>query len=279
MERRRLKERAAPSRFRTFAILTSVLVSATALPYADARRRRALLMSISLSQVVPWGRSRREYELMFALTPADLRGRILDCGGGPASFCAELNAAGGRAVAVDPIYAFTAEQIRGRFDEAAATILSQMRQAPDAWTWGFHRDIDDLHANRRRALENFLADYETGRRNDRYVAGSLPTLPFRDGEFDLALSSHLLFLYSEVLGEAFHLQAATELARVAKEIRIFPLLNLDRKRSALIEPVMRAMEERGWSGEIVKVDYELQRGGNEMLRLRSATSKQAEGGS
>src|SRR4051794_17182294 len=120
-------------------------------------------MSISLNQVVPWGRSRREYELMFGLTPADLCGRILDCGGGPASFCAELNADGGRAVSVDPIYAFTAEQIRGRFDQAADAILGQMRLTPDAWAWGFHRDVDDLYANRRQALELFLADYETGR--------------------------------------------------------------------------------------------------------------------
>ena len=44
---------------------------------------------------------------MFSLTPADLSAGVLDCGGGPASFTAELSAARVRAVAVDPLYAYS----------------------------------------------------------------------------------------------------------------------------------------------------------------------------
>ncbi|HEY2586205.1 MAG TPA: hypothetical protein VGI81_10625 [Tepidisphaeraceae bacterium] len=230
-------------------------------------------MSITLQQVVPWGRLRREYELMFRLTPDDFRRRILDCGGGPASFGAEVNAAGGRVVSVDPIYRFAAVQIRGRFADAAESILHQMQAAPDAWTWGFHRDIDDLHANRRRALDLFLADYDSGSRAGRYVAGELPALPFCDHQFGLALVSHLLFLYSDLLGEAFHVDSALELARVADEIRIFPLLTLGRERSPYVGPVFDALAARGWSAEVVRVSYELQRGGDEMLVLRKDRGK------
>jgi hypothetical protein len=39
--------------------------------------------------VVLWGRSLDEYAKMFALTPEDIRGRIIDCGAEPASFNAE----------------------------------------------------------------------------------------------------------------------------------------------------------------------------------------------
>ena len=46
------------------------------------------------------------------------------------------------------------------------------------------------------ALRAFLADFEAGRRSDRYVDAALPVLPFTDDAFDLALSSHFLFLYS-----------------------------------------------------------------------------------
>ena len=43
-----------------------------------------------------------------------------------------------------------------------------------------------------------------GRADGRYVEAELPTLPFADRSFDLALCSHLLFLYSVQLGEEFH---------------------------------------------------------------------------
>lgn len=44
--------------------------------------------------------------------------------------------------------------------------------------------------------------------------------------FDLAVCSHLLFLYSEHLSEDFHVESIKELCRVAGEARIFPLLEL-----------------------------------------------------
>ncbi|HKH12276.1 MAG TPA: hypothetical protein VKA73_14135 [Rubrobacter sp.] len=53
--------------------------------------------------MVPWGRSLDEYARMFALTPEDLRGRILDCAAGPASFNAEATAAGHRISSCDPL--------------------------------------------------------------------------------------------------------------------------------------------------------------------------------
>jgi len=64
-------------------------------------------MSIRLNEIVPWGRSRAEYALMFRLAESDLTAGVLDCGGGPASFTAELSAESFRAVSVDPIYAFS----------------------------------------------------------------------------------------------------------------------------------------------------------------------------
>ncbi len=62
-------------------------------------------MAVLLDQIVPWGRSRNEYDLMFSLAEGDLSAGVLDCGGGPASFTAELAASGIRAISVDPIYA------------------------------------------------------------------------------------------------------------------------------------------------------------------------------
>ena len=49
---------------------------------------------------------------MFDLTNVDLETQILGCGDGPASFNAEMKALGHTVVSVDPIYQFSADQIK-----------------------------------------------------------------------------------------------------------------------------------------------------------------------
>jgi len=183
-------------------------------------------MATQFDQIVPWGRSYNEYCLMFSLSGQDLSGGVLDCGGGPASFTAELSACGHRAVSVDPVYAYSGSEIRARFEAEVESMMSQVRATPDDWTWSYHRDPDHLLANRRAALERFLADYERGLRDCRYVVGELPSLPFPSGSFRLAVCSHLLFLWSALLSESFHIESLRELCRVAHEVRVFPLLTL-----------------------------------------------------
>ena len=204
---------------------------------------------------------------MFNLSAESMRSGVLDCGGGPASFVAEMTARGHRAISVDPVYRFSGPEIRARFETTADQMLSQVRATPDDWVWSYHRDPEDLLANRRAALGIFLADYESGLREGRYVIGELPALPFSSGSFAVAVCSHLLFLYSELLSERFHNEALMELCRVAREVRVFPLLTLKREPSAYLRAVRSAVDRAGWRSEIVGVDYELMRGGNQMLRL------------
>ena len=120
---------------------------------------------------------------------------------------------------------------------------------------------------RLSAMERFLQDYETGQVNGRYLAAMLPTLPFHDNVFDLALCSHFLFLYSEQLDLDFHVTAVLELLRVAKEVRIFPLLDLNCNLSAHVQPVCEVLAERGIEVRITAVPYEFQRGGNQMMQI------------
>lgn len=224
-------------------------------------------MSVELDKVVPFGRSRREYELMFRLSRADLSGRILGCGDGPASFNAEMARDGHHVVSIDPIYAYSGNEIRRRFDETIDDIMAQVKATPDNWTWSYHRDVDDLRRNRCDAMNRFLADYDRGREEGRYLEASLPSLPFSDATFDIALCSHLLFLYSKLLDADFHVDSSLELCRVAKEVRVFPLLKLDRKLSQHLKAVRTAASTAGIQSRIEKVEYELQKGGNEMLVL------------
>lgn len=221
-----------------------------------------------LADIVPWGRSLDEYRLMFALSEDDLRGRMLGCGDGPASFNCELTARGGTVVSVDPLYAFAAAAIAQRVHETYDTIVGQVRQNAQRYAWEYFADPDALGRARLAAMERFLADYAAGRAVGRYRTGSLPQLDFADGAFDLALCSHLLFLYSEQLSLEFHIAALAELLRVAQEVRVFPLLGLDCRVSPHLAPASAALAARGFVVEQVMVPYEFQRGGDHMLRLR-----------
>ena len=222
---------------------------------------------MKFSEVIPWGRSFDEYRLMFGLSESDLAGRILGCGDGPASFNSEATTKGLSVTSCDPIYTFSTEEIRRRVEDCYEDVISQVRLNPEGFVWDYFHDPDHLGQARLTAMRAFLSDFETGKCEDRYVTASLPSLPFMDGQFDLALCSHLLFLYSDKLSLEFHRASIEELLRVAAEVRIFPLVTLELKPSPHIEPMMTYLAEKGWRTEICSVAYEFLRGGHQMLRI------------
>lgn len=224
-------------------------------------------MTFSLDRVVPWGRSYEEYVRMFDLGPAELGGRILGCGDGPAAFQAELHRRGGRGVAVDPLYACSAAEIEQRIAEVRGEVMAQVRANLADFVWTTIASPEQLERRRLAAMAVFLADYEGGRRQGRYVAGVAQALPFAADAFDLALSSHFLLLYAEAVPLAQHRLAIAELLRVAPELRLFPLLELGGAPSRHLEPLLAELGAQGCGLEQRRVAYELQRGGDTMLRI------------
>ena len=225
-------------------------------------------MPFSIDRVVPWGRSLEEYRAMFSLSESDLARRILGCGDGPASFNAELSARGGRVVSVDPLYRFSGATIERRVRQAFPAMMAQTGANRGDFVWTHVRSLDDLGRRRMAALRAFLADFESGRRSGRYVEAALPVLPFADDAFDLAVSSHFLFLYSVQFDLEFHVAALREMLRVAGEVRVFPLLQLGGAPSPHVAGVPAALAAPGVRVTVEPVPYEFQRGGNRMLRLR-----------
>lgn len=228
----------------------------------------------TLSAVVPWGRSFDEYQRMFALGADDLRLAILGCGDGPASFNAEATRRGMRVTSCDPIYQFDAGQLRQRIDETAPGVLEQTRQNAHEFVWSSIPSIEALRDTRMAAMQAFLADFPTGKAEGRYIDAALPELPFADETFDLALSSHFLFLYTAQLGDDFHRRAIREMCRVAREVRIFPLVALGGAPSPLVDVAVRELMTDGFTVSIDPVPYEFQRGANQMLRIRRRDSDQ-----
>ena len=226
-------------------------------------------MTFTLETVVPWGRSFDENRRMFALTDSELQQRILGCADGPASFNAELTAADGTVTSCDPLYRLSADEIRQRIDDTSAEMIEQTRKNADMFIWSdMFTDPDALARHRLATMDRFLGDYEKGRTEGRYVPAELPTLPFAENAFDIALCSHFLFLYSEHLSEQFHVDAVRNLIRIAHEVRIFPVTELGAVPSRHLEPLAAALRDDGCQVVIETVDYEFQRGGNQMMRIR-----------
>jgi SAM-dependent methyltransferase len=213
-------------------------------------------------------RSFEEYRAMFALTDADLRGRLLDCPGGGASFTATARAHGTRAVAVDPVYATPRRQLVDRLAAELARGSAWTTANAERYVWGFHGDPDRHAWLRTASAAAFSRDLLTS--PTAYVAAGLPFLPFRDGAFDLVLCSHLLFTYADRLDAGFHLAALRELTRVGVEVRVFPLVDqAGRPLPALLASVVDGLSTLGVVATVEEVDYEFQRGAHSMLRLRA----------
>ena len=226
---------------------------------------------MQLDQVVPFGRSHDEYVAMFALTAADRQQSILGVGDGPASFNAEGTQLGDRIQSVDPIYELSAAQIRDRFEAVVDHIIQQVINTPDDWVWTYHRSPADLRQRRERALHLFCEDFEQGKAEGRYTVGQLPSLPYADQSYDLGLCSHFLFLYSDQCDRAFHQASLRELLRICREVRIFPLLTLNGTPSPHLADCLADLETAGYTCTIQTVAYELQRGGNQLLRVTRPT--------
>ncbi|MES1991105.1 MAG: SAM-dependent methyltransferase [Pseudomonadota bacterium] len=220
----------------------------------------------NLGGIVPWGRRFDEYEAFFALKDVAQGARIVDVGGGPASFASEAAMRGLNVTAVDPLYQTAPQAIRDQFDLTARAMRSGMAAASYRFNWKFYGSEQRVHQRRQAALDLFLEDFHR-EGSSRYVTGALPHLPCADGAFDLALSSHLLFLYGDELNAAFHVAAMRELLRVAREVRVFPLVNLDGRPSSHLSVVMRALAADGFALVLQPVDFEFQIGATKMLRV------------
>lgn len=225
-------------------------------------------MAFTLKQVVPWGRSFEEYVRMFDLREKDLQKKIASCGDGPAGFNAEMTKRGHRVVSCDPIYRFSEKQIESRIDKTYAVVLEQLKKNRKDYVWKSFRTPEEVGDTRMQAMRNFLEDYDRGKREGRYITGRLPQLAFKDNQFDLALCSHFLFLYTKHLSLDFHVAAIKEMLRVAKEVRIFPLLELDGLKSPYVRGIISEFRKNGYKAAVRKVNYEFQCGGNKMLKIR-----------
>jgi hypothetical protein len=178
-----------------------------------------------------FGREPADYQAMFGIGIQDLIGlRVLDCPAGPGSFVAEAAARGVDVIGVDPLYDQPLTELLDRGRRDVRHTIDRMRRKRDCLA---DLDLDAYERSKLRALDTFGRDFTRGLALGRYVAASLPHLPFPDRHFHRTLSAHLLFTYSDPeqggilpgspFTPAWHLLAAGELMRVTlEELRLYP---------------------------------------------------------
>lgn len=219
-----------------------------------------------IDKIVFIGRSYDEYMKMFDLSLDCLKNkRILDCAAGASSFTSKLSTLGYDVIATDVLYDIDPDVLEEKCENDLSKVMHTLSGVEDMYVWNYFKTPDELRKHRMATYQAFIKHYKNERSN-KYIKSELPKLPFEDDEFSLVISSHFLFLYDDRLSYEFHKDSIQEMLRISKEIRIFPLLGLNGKKSLLVDKIMDGLLKEVIV-EIIKVPYEFMRGGNEMMKI------------
>jgi hypothetical protein len=222
---------------------------------------------------VLWGHHVPEYQEMFDLSEQMLSSAILEYGCGPSAVNAELYATyHTQMVSVDSLFSDSKSKLQKETTAAFDSRAAQVIQDPGQFNVESYGGMTAFLESRREGMTLFFDDYEQGLSEGRYKPLlDSAMLVFNDFSFDLALSSHYLFAGAKAQSNQqaidFHLSTIRELARVAKEVRIFPLFEREGKPSALIGPVLLGLQQAGFGAEVREVSCVLYPEGNAMLRV------------
>lgn len=220
-----------------------------------------------MRKLVLWGHDVDEYREMFALSLADLHTRILEYGCGANAVNVELHDKAALVKSCDPLFNLDKATLSTQVSLAFEDMVARVTEEQDTFDFSHYGGLEALIARRRHGMETFFSDYEKGKEEQRYLAIGDHSLPFADFTFDFAISSHYLFADLDAQDIDFHMQAIRELARVAKEVRMFPLIDRYGQPSPYLGPVLLGLQQEGYGVEVREVKYYLQPKGNAMLRV------------
>lgn len=204
-------------------------------------------------------RSYEEYQQMFMLEQDFLRkGKILDIASGASSFTAELNQRGYNAVAVDPLYKLSIEEISSLGRKEIEIASQKLSQNENLFVWNYYNNLVHHDDIRNRSLNQFINSYKKDENKEIYIPARLPSLPFDDGTFSLVFCNHFLFLYQEQFDFKFHLDAIKEMVRITKKggsIFIYPLVGFKDEVYPNLDELIEALNKNGVSATIDETNF------------------------
>ncbi|WP_409299048.1 SAM-dependent methyltransferase [Peribacillus sp. SCS-26] len=224
---------------------------------------------LNLERIIFIRRTFEEYLDMFLLSEEEIQGKkILDCPAGACSFTAVGNKSGLDVTACDIAYYHSGEDLENKGLQDIEHAMEQIQKARKNYKWDYFNDIEGLRTHRLSALQDCVNDIRDS--NERYIPVTLPSLPFKNAEFDILLSAHFLFMYADTLDYQFHIKTLNELLRVTKEeVRIFPLVDLEGKRFEHLDKIVSYLTDNECTVEEVK-PYEFQTNANSMLKIKKS---------
>ncbi|MDP3562839.1 MAG: hypothetical protein Q8R83_11755 [Legionellaceae bacterium] len=220
-----------------------------------------------MRRLVLWGHHLDEYRDMFNLSESDLTKRFLEYGCGATAVNFEFRNFASKCISCDPWFALDKKILTQEINQNFEQRLEEFKNKNQIFDLSRYRTLDNLIAYRREGIAAFLSDYDQGRVDQRYLAAFDAPLPFEYEAFDFALSAHELFAGLAHQTVEYHVQIIQELARVAKDVRIFPLVDAQGIPSPLLGPVLLGLQQAHYGVEVRDVSYHLQPKGNAMLRV------------
>jgi len=211
-----------------------------------------------------WVHCLQDYVDMFALDEQDLKRKILDYPAKISCFNAEMHAKGcDNVVSADPKYDLSPLDMVKHVGYVIQDLSESLDCYVDHLQGEGEQEIENLLNVWNQYAQQFLADYSDGLHTRRYQMARMPSLPFEDSQFELALCPDILLTengYSMV-------EVVSEVCRVAKEVRIFPLLDDSGEIAEELGPVMLALQQSNLGLEVKQVAYKLHKKNNAMLRI------------
>jgi hypothetical protein len=220
-----------------------------------------------MRKLVLWGHSVDEYREMFDLSQDEMNSNILEYGCGPSAVNFQQTQKDYKVVSSDPLFVLDKDTLSSKAVMIFADMVEQVKKEQEQFDFTRSGSCENLIAERRQGMKQFFADYPAGKAQGRYVGIADYHLPFADFSFDFALSSHYLFADLDDQTVDFHLLVIRELARVAREVRIFPLIDREGKTSEFLGPVLLGLQQDNYGVEIREVVFHLHKTGNAMLRV------------
>ncbi len=173
-----------------------------------------------MKSIIPDCLTLSQYQTLFSLTPDDLTKKIIDFPARLNSFNAEMFQQNHLSVACDELY----------MDPLKLKKFSQENLT--------------IKANDAKTIQQFEQDFQHGFKENRYVAGTLPRLPFTNYQFDLLLSSFFFFFNEDDLDQCWN--NLMEMLRVATEVRVAPLS----ENQAFLGPLMLKLQTHAFGIEV-----------------------------
>lgn len=219
---------------------------------------------------VLWGHQFGEYQDMFDLPKPLDHQKILEFACGPTSVNQEMAQANNQVISLDPWFEQDQQKMQARFEENFENQIKNINAHPERFDLKKYGRLDQLIAQRQKGVAEFLDDYAAGWAQKRYQHIHMDeVLPFENASFDFALSANYLFTDLIHQDVDFHVHWIKEMARVAHDVRIYPLTNYKAKPSMILGPVLLVLQHLGYHVSVQEVPFRFVPESKAMLRVRA----------